>query len=186
MKHSPKILAHAGAVLAVLTLLSCSTTAFRVTVTTDYDRGIAFGKYRTFAIDPAPSGLGAAAEAVLQSTLRSSLAARGLKETSPGNASLYIVSVLNTQERISTMPAGGVTLFRSSNGIYRPGNVAMNMDATQYTEGSLTIDFVDTKTRQLVFRGLAQAVASTAQRNQAAVQDAVTRIVAAFPGSGAQ
>ena len=147
MKNSSKILAHASAVLAVLTLLSCSSTStsFRVTVTTNYDRGIAFGKYRTFAIDAAPSGLGAASEAVLQSTLRSSLAARGLKETSPGNASLYIVSVINTQERISTMPAGGVTLFRSSNGIYRPGNVAMNMDATQYTEGSLTIDFVDTK-----------------------------------------
>jgi hypothetical protein len=184
MKHSSKILAHTSAVLAVLTLLSCSTTS-RVTVKTDYEHGVSFGKYHTYAIDPAPTGLGPSTQAVLQSTLRTSLAARGFKETSPGNASLYIVSTVYTRQKVDVMPTGGVTLYRSSNGQYRPGNVALNADVQQYTEGSLVIDFVDTKTHQLVFRGLAQAVASTAQRNAAAVQDAVNRIVAAYPGPGA-
>lgn len=52
----------------------------------------------------------------------------------------------------------------------------------QYTEGSLVIDFVDSKTHKLVFRGLGQAAVGTTERNAAAIQAAVNKIVAAYPG----
>jgi hypothetical protein len=44
------------------------------------------------------------------------------------------------------------------------------------------IDFVDSKTHKLVFRGLGQAAVGSTERNAAAVQEAVNKIVAAYPG----
>jgi hypothetical protein len=52
----------------------------------------------------------------------------------------------------------------------------------QYTEGTLIIDFVDSKTHKLVFRGLSQAAVGSTERNAAAVQEAVNKIVATYPG----
>ncbi len=181
MKHNPKILAHASIAVAVLTLFACSI-APTVTVKTDYDHAASFGKYRTYTIDTSSTGLGSSAQAMLLSTLRTGLAGRGLKETSAGNASLYIVPRVYTKQMVNVMPTQGVTLYRSSDGLYRPGNVALNANVKEYTEGSLVIDFVDSKTHLLVFRGLAQAaVSSVSERNVAAVQEAVNKIVAAYP-----
>lgn len=181
MKHRPRILAHASIVITVLTLCACSI-APTVTVKTDYDHGASFGKYRTYTIDTSSTGLSPSAQAMLLSTLRTGLAGRGFKETSPGNASLYIVPKVYTKQMVNVMPTQGVTLYRSSDGLYRPGNVALNANVKEYTEGSLVIDFVDSKTHLLVFRGLAQAaVSSMSERNVAAVQDAVNKIVAAYP-----
>jgi hypothetical protein len=181
MKHSSRILAHASVALALLSLFACSV-APQVTVKTDYDHAVSFGKYRTYTIDASSTGLSPSAQAMLLSTLRTGLAGRGLTETSPGNASLYIVPKVYTKQMVNVIPSQGVTLYRSSDGLYRPGNVALNADVKEYTEGSLVIDFVDSKTHSLVFRGLAQAaVSSVSERNVAAVQDAVNKIVAAYP-----
>jgi hypothetical protein len=52
----------------------------------------------------------------------------------------------------------------------------------QYTEGTLIIDFVDARTKNLVFRGPAQAAVGSQAANANAIQEAVTKIVAQFPG----
>jgi hypothetical protein len=161
-------------------LVAC-TTAPSVIVKTDYDHSASFGKYHTYVLDTGPSELGSTNNAVLQQALRSSLAARGLKETSRATASLYIVAAVMTQEKLNVTPGGGVTVTRF--GAYRTW--ALNADVQQYTEGTLIIDFVDSKTRKLVFRGLAQAAVGSQARNANAIQEAVTKIVAQFPGPGA-
>ena len=58
----------------------------------------------------------------------------------------------------------------------------MNAEVQQYTEGTLIIDFVDSKKHKLVFRGLDQAAVGSTERNAAAVQEAVNKIAAAYPG----
>ena len=80
------------------------------------------------------------------------------------------------------MPARGFTVYSSRYGTYGRGHWAMNADVQQYTEGTLVIDFVDSKTHKLVFRGLGQAAVGSTERNAAAVQEAVNKIVAAYPG----
>ena len=162
--------------VAVCGMAAC-TTAPSVTVKTDYDHSASFGKYHTYVLDTAATGLGPTNNAVLGQTLRSSLAARGLKETG-ANASLYIVAAVITREKLNIVPGGGVTVSRF--GAYRTW--AMNADVQQYTEGTLIIDFVDRKTHKLVFRGLAQAAVGTQARNANAIREAVTKIVARFPG----
>ena len=162
--------------VAVCGLAAC-TTAPSVTIKTDYNHSASFDKYHTYVLDTGATGLGPTNNAVLEQTLHSSLAARGLKETG-ANASLYIVAAVITREKLNIVPGGGVTVSRF--GAYRTW--AMNADVQQYTEGTLIIDFVDRKTHKLVFRGLAQAAVGTQARNANAIREAVTKIVARFPG----
>jgi len=180
MRPKFKLLKHVIVSLIFCALAACSTSPY-VTVKTDYDHAAAFGKYHTYAIDTASTGLGPTTAAALQSSLRSSLAARGLKE-SGRNAALYIVPTVFTKEQLNVMPARGYTVYSSRYGTYGRGTWAMNADVQQYTEGTLVIDFVDSKTHKLVFRGLGQAAVGSTERNAAAVQQAVNKIVAAYPG----
>ena len=161
------------------TLAACSTTP-SVAVKTDYDHSATFGKYHTYALDSSPTGLSATGDAALQSALRSSLAGRGLSEAGR-KADLYIVATVFTKEKLHAMPVAGYSYYPSMYGRYMGGST-MNVELRQYTEGSLVIDFVDSKTHKIVFRGLGQAGVSTAERNAAAIRAAVEKIVAAYPG----
>jgi hypothetical protein len=176
MKSMSKLFRY-GTLPAIVCGLAGCTTAPSVTVKTDYDHSASFGKYHTYVLDTAATGLGPTNNAVLEQALRSSLAARGLKETGK-NASLFVVSAVITSEKLNVLPGGGVTVSRF--GAYRTW--AMNAEVQQYTEGTLIIDFVDGKTRKLVFRGLAQAAVGSQARNANAIREAVTKIMAQFPG----
>jgi len=167
--------------LILSALAACNTTP-PVSVKTDYDHSASFGKYHTYALDADLTGLSPTGAAALQQALRSSLAARGLKETPTGKADLYVVPIVFTRQKLDVMPGGGFTYWPSRYGRYGAGGITMNADVTQYTEGSLVIDFVDRKTHKLVFRGLGQAAVGTTERNAAAIQAAVNKIVAAYPG----
>ena len=162
------------------TLTACSTTP-SVTVKTDYNHSATFGQYHTYALDTSSIGLSPTGNAALQEALRSGLASRGFTEKSAGKADLYIVSTVFTREKLHTLPAGGATIWPSHYGPYGVARVGMNVDVTQYTEGSLVIDFVDSKTHKLVFRGLGQAVVGSTERNAVAIRAAVEKIVAAYP-----
>jgi hypothetical protein len=180
MKSMSKLFRYLTLPAIVWGVASC-TTAPSVSIKTDYDHSASFGKYHTYVLDTAATGLGPTNGAVLQQALRASLAARRLKETG-ANASLYIVSAVITSEKLNVVPGYGVTVARF--GAYRTW--AMNAEVQQYTEGTLVIDFVDGKTHKLVFRGLAQAAVGSQQaRNANAIQEGVTKIVAQFPGPGA-
>src|SRR5215470_12696923 len=159
--------------LIVSVLLSGLAACTSVTVKTDYDHSVAFGKYHTYTLDTTLTGLGPTNNAVLQQALRSSLAARGLRETG-ANASLYIVAFVGTREKLNIVPGYGMTVSRI--GAYHTW--AMNADVQQYTEGTLIIDFVDVRTKKLVFRGVGQAAVGSQGANAKAIQDAVTKIVA--------
>ena len=161
-------------------LAACSTTP-SVTVKTDYDHSVTFGKYHSYALDTASIGLSPTGNEALQSSLRSSLAGRGLKESGK-NSDLYIVPTVFTQEKLNVMPGGGYTFYPSVYGRYGMGTRTLNAEVQQYTEGTLVIDFVDRKTHKIVYRGLAQAVVGSTERNAAAIRAAVDKIVAAYPG----
>jgi Domain of unknown function (DUF4136) len=180
MKSISKSLQYLTSLAILCTLAACSTTP-SVTVKTDYDHSATFGKYHTYALDAASIGLSPTGNAALQSALRSSLASRGLKE-SGRNADLYIVPKVFTREQLNVMPGGGATVYPSRYGRYGRGEWVMNAEVQQYTEGTLVIDFVDSKTHKLVFRGLGQAAVGSTERNAAAIQEAVNKIVAAYPG----
>jgi len=85
-----------------------------------------------------------------------------------------------TQEKLHSMPTGGSTYVLSHPG-YRGGDWYINNDVTQYTEGTLVLDFLDRQKHLIVFRGIAQGAVTTSERNAIAIREAVQRIVADLP-----
>ena len=135
MKSISKLLYYLTSLTILCILAACDTTT-PVTVNTAADPTAVFGKYHTYAIDTASIGLSATGSAALQSALRSSLAAKGLKETGSGS-DLYIVPTVYTREKLNVMPGGGYTVYPSAYGGYRTGTVALNAGVQTYNEGTL-------------------------------------------------
>ena len=54
-------------------------------------------------------------------------------------------------------------------------------DVRHYTEGTLILDFVDAKTRKLVFRATGTGTVGSTKANASSIEKAVTKIILAFP-----
>ncbi len=168
-------------IAAASTWLASCTSGPAVSVKTDYNHQVSFTGYKTYALDlsKAPE-LRPTGRAALTESLNSNLAGRGITETSMGQADLVVVPVVFTQEKLHSMPTGGSTYVLAHPG-YRYGSWYVNEDVTQYTEGTLVLDFLDKKKHLVVFRGIGQGAMSTAERNANGIREVVAKIVADFP-----
>lgn len=178
-------------VIAACALVSCST----VTVSTDYDRSAPFTKYKTYTLAPAPQGqtLSPSGEAALRASLRAELAARGITEAARGRGDLAIARHAFLQEKVSMHQytdwgygyQGGWPYRYGTYGVWT-GAPMTYTDVNQYTQGTLVLDFVDTRTNKLVFRGTGEAVAGDPGSNANKIGEAVRKIVAKFPVAAPQ
>jgi hypothetical protein len=172
---------------AALLLAGCST----VTVKTDYDHSTKFGQYHTYTLASATQGLALSptGEAALRDSLRANLAARGITEAPVGTtADLEIVRHVFTKDQISMeqystwgYSYGGRWPARSGYYGMWTGAPMTYTDVRQYTEGTLVLDFVDTKTHQLVFRGTGTGAVGSTQANAKSIEKAVKKILKDFP-----
>ena len=162
-------------------LASCAGIGPSVSVKTDYNHKVSFAGYNTYALDLGESGLRSTGNAALAEALKTNLATKGINEAARGKADLIIVPVAFTQEKIHTMPTGNSTYIIDHGGGYRTGDWMINNDVTQYTEGTLVIDFLDRQKRLIVFRGIGQGAVTTSERNAIAIREAVQKIVADLP-----
>lgn len=194
--HSPtnlmkSFLTKLTAAITVCTLAACST----VTVSTDYDHAAAFGKYKTYSLAPSANGrtLSPTSEAALSNAIRTQLAARGITESTSGKGDLAIVRHVFTEDKVSVQQytdwgyGYGTGAVVGSGWPYGYGSYNMwagaprtYTDVSQYTEGTLILDVVDTSTQKLVFRGTATAVVSGTD-NASKIEKAVEKMVATLP-----
>ena len=168
-------------------LAACST----VSVTTDYDHSTSFAKYKTYSLSPAAQGyvMSPTSEAALTSSLRTQLAQRGITEVAHGKGDLAVVRHVFTKDKVSVQQytdwgygyqGGSWPYGYGSYGMWA-GAPLTYTDVRQYTEGTLILDFVDTHTKKLVFRGVGTAVVGGPDKNAGKIQAAVAKIVAALP-----
>jgi hypothetical protein len=181
MKMKTRFLSFGLLSAACLLLVSCASGPM-VTVATDYNHKISFADYKTYALEmnQAPE-LRPTGRAALVDALKSSLAERGISETSVARADLVVVPRVFTTEKLHTMPTRDTTFVPYRGGEVGSGLWYMNNDVTQYTEGTLVLDFLDPKRRAIVFRGVGKGAMSTPERNALGIRDAVQRIVADLP-----
>jgi hypothetical protein len=179
--------------LILATALICIFSACEtVTVTTDYDHAANFAKYKTYALTPPTRGetMSPTSEAALRDALRAELAAHGLTEAAAKKADLDIVRHVFVQEKTSVQQwtdwgygyHGGWPYSFGSYGMW-PNAPMTYTDVNQYNEGTLILDFVDARTKKLVFRGVGKAVVGGPESNAAKIREAVSKIVAGYPGA---
>jgi hypothetical protein len=176
-----------SAACVVCLIAACET----VSVTTDYDHSANFGKYKTYTLAPPSRGLimSPSARATFRDALRTQLAARGITEATGRKADLDIVPQVFIQRKVSVQQyttwgygyRGGWPYRYGYYGMWR-GAPMTYTDVNQYKEGTLILDFVDARTKKLVFRGVGTAVVGGPQSNAQKIQEAVSKIVAGYPG----
>jgi len=181
-----RLFAVAAICLSLAFLASCSS----VDVKTDYDPDVDFSAYKTYAwvgnggvmegttLESYPL----VAKRVKASTDRD-LQERGLVLVDdPETADFAVVIHAGTEEKMQVTNYGGSYGYYS----YDPwwGPYGGHTDVSYYTEGSLVIDFVDVKSRELAWRGIGTAVVkgySDPEEAQKNIDKVVDRILAGFP-----
>lgn len=147
-------------VLAVAGLLSaCSTPTIR----SDYDHSANFAQYRSFGfmspLGTDTSGYSTLLTARLKTATRGQMEMRGYvySEQSPD---LLVNFNAKLQDKTQVTPAPMIPYYGYRTGFYGgwPGYGWGGNDVYQYTEGTLNVDLIDARRKQLVWEGVSQGI----------------------------
>lgn len=163
-----------AAILALI-LQGCSST----NVTTDYDRQANFGSYKSYNWMPAPDRMSrnplldnSLMRKHVENAVINVLATKGMYaiQLSPD---LLIAYHLGVKEKIDVNSWGY--------GYGRWGAWGSpNVDVRQYKEGTMVIDLVDAKTKELVWRGIGKGAIGSGDP-EVKIREAVTEILSMYP-----
>ena len=160
--------------------VSCSTI---YGVKYDYDQQANFADLKTFDWMPVPEKAGIDSFVVqrVKNAVNTELQAKGLMMTSD-NPDFLIAEHLGKKDKVQINdwgygygPHGGYW-----GGYWGPGGVS----TYEYEEGSLILDFVDAKSKKMIWRGVAKAEidsAKTPEKKDKLTNEAVHEILKIFP-----
>jgi hypothetical protein len=175
-----------SALVVAATLAGCSSVKIR----TEFDPAAPFASYRSYAwVTSAPGSEQAApmrdprVRAQVVAALDREMAKKGLVLTSIDASPDFLVSVLgwsNTQ--IDVQNYGYAYGASYAYGPYGPTTVAAPVtQVREYTEGTLLLDFVDAKTKKLVWRGTATDTIASPESVRASIDEAARKLLEAYP-----
>lgn len=179
--------------LAIFFIAGCSA----VQVSQDYDMTTEFQRYRTFdwAPGPAPKSNDILMDSQfmdrrVRRAVEETLSAKGFSHT-PGEKPDFKVTyhiVVRSRIEIDSFNTGfgGYGYRYPYWGYPYPfwGGIDYRTYVTQYDEGTLIIDFTDTRSNQLIWRGIGTRRVNqqaNPERTTAAVNETVAEILAQFP-----
>jgi hypothetical protein len=172
---------HAAVSCATLTALLLAGCATGPKIRYDEDPAANFADYKTYGFLPELEkedfGYQSLLTQYLKEAISREMAARGYQRAA--NPDLLVNFYVNTQEKVraTTTPTMGPGIggYYGYRGAYYGGWGGYETTVTQYTEGTLSIDLVDAKRRQLVWNGI--AVGRIRQATLDDLQGAVNRVV---------
>ena len=173
----------AFSLLAILMACSSSTLNF------DYDPEVNFATLKTFdwMKQPAKSGGGVKAALTrntfldkrIKNAVNTQLVAKGLRQDS-NNPDFLIAYHVGVEDKIDVQDWG---YAYSRRGRYW-GVARRNVAVHQYKQGTLILDFVDVKTKELIWRAAGSGVAKenpTPEQQQKSLNEAVAKFLENFP-----
>lgn len=174
-------------VVAGWLLSSCASSP--VSTTADYDRSADFSAYRTFGFfDPLgtdSAGYESLVTQTLKSAVQREMETRGYRYSDAQPDLLINFNArLAQQTRISQTPAPPPMYYGYRRGYYGSwGGYSTETRVDQYVEGTLNIDIVDARRKQLVWEGIAvgRVTKKSQEDRQAAIRAAVAEIFAKYP-----
>jgi len=154
------------------TLFSCAS----VQVKTDYDTQTDFSKYKTFAFYKKGIDQSKISDLDKRRILRAidkKLTAKGMKKSS--NPDLLVSIFAKAQKQVNVYNNSWYPYYYTP---YYRNNVS------QYVQGTLFIDLIDAKKKQLVWQGIGKGALSTSskpEKKEARIQEIVAEILAKYP-----
>ncbi len=179
---------------SLVLLVGCSS----IQVSTDYDPTADFSKYKSFGW---PTGDRPPDDALaknpllakrIEASIGQAIEARGFTMQEGGMPDIVIITHGGTQEKMqvtnySTGYYGGYGGYHGY-GMRDPwgygGYGGTRTDVSYYEEGTLVIDFIDTDTKELVWRGMGTKILGSGtdpEKVQANVDKMVEKMLATFP-----
>ena len=167
--------------LVALLVTSCSS----VKVATDYDTKVDFNQYKTFAFYK--TGIDKAAVSELDKkrimrAIESELVAKGMTKSS--NPDVLVSMFTKSRERVNVRDNS----FRYGYGYgwgWNPWmwNGADRLNVNQYTEGTLFLDIIDAKKKELVWQGIGTGALrmKNVEKKEARIKEFVAEIMAKYP-----
>jgi Domain of unknown function (DUF4136) len=151
----------------VAALVGCASAH----VDTDWDRGVRFADYHTYAWMDTPQmqamQRGTLFDRRLRSAVEGQLSAKGFRKSDAGgDPDVLLVYHVGAQDKID---------------VQRWGYAGRRWDVRQYREGALVIDIVDARSRSLVWRGTATDEVSGSDGAGQKLEKAVQKMFARFP-----
>jgi Domain of unknown function (DUF4136) len=167
------------AVSAALLLASCSTLKTSV----DYDRSANFSTYKTFSWRDSGEIRNPLLAKRIEAAVTSELSKKGLTQASGDDADLWVVAHprLSQETQVTTYNSGWGYGWR-----YRGGGVS-TAKVEQIPVGTLIVDLVDAKQKELVWRGIASDTLkpeNSPEEKEMALAKAVAEMFAKYPPAG--
>lgn len=135
-------------------------------VSVDATPGANFAAYQTFGFVNArpPAGMDPVAYERIRQGVEQGLTAKGYSKAEPGDLSVVITLGARDKTDVETW-----------------GRFGRQVDVHQYTEGQLSVDVFDTKTRQPLWHGQATETVNPQKLDPQKMEAAVADIMAKFP-----
>lgn len=172
--------------LATLGAMALTGCASSIDVNSDYPREANFGSYQTFGFVPekllivaSPEPVNPQLEGRLRSAAAEALMAKGYRQTArPDEADFVLSFYLGARDQVRTNSFPDPYQESWSWEEQGPGGV----EVRTYTEGTLSIDMFEVKTRQPVWHGSATRTLTRADRgDERVVKAVVDAILEQFP-----
>lgn len=164
--------------LLLFVLASCSS----VRVNSDYDKNVSFDGYKTYAYHKSGIDKVEISDLDKKRILRSIdevMVAKGM--TKSDNPDLMINFFTKEREQVD------VNQFNAGWGYgwgwgWNPWMWGGNTSVYRYTEGTLTIDFIDNKKKELVWQGMGEGVLTkNTEKKDENIKEFVTKILEQYP-----
>ena len=160
--------------IITLAIISCSS----VRVTTDYDTKVDFNQFKTFAFYK--TGIDKATISDLDKkrimrAIETELLAKGMTKSAKPDVLVSLFTKSRNRVDVTDNFYGG---------FYYPRYYGMNqLSVLQYTEGTLFIDLLDAKKKELVWQGVGSGTLSNSsvERKEAKIKEFVNEILAKYP-----
>lgn len=175
--------------IGFMAISACSTLA----VDYDYNQNTDFTTYKNYDWMPFPKNMqvNPLNRSRFVTAVNVNLASKGLRQN-PAKADLYIAAHFGKEEKVD-LTSWGYTYapediylgYGYRHSIHSPAlTSSYGISTYRYEEGTLILDFIDTKTKQLIWRATAKAVVSpesSPQKQTEKINDAVQEILSNFP-----
>lgn len=164
--------------LCLVLMMAMASAALAQKVTTDYNKGEDFSKYKTFTWIKAPKTTDPLMQQRVIDDVNSALAARGLKLVA-GEADLCIAAHAATKEERTLN-----TFYDGFGGGWRWGGRFGDATTTvnSYEVGTLVVDIFDAQTKEAIWRGTStKTLSENPQKNAESLNKAILKMFEKFP-----
>ena len=158
--------------------VAASACGLKLYTSSDFDHSVDFTQYHTYSFYlQASLGVSEFNDVRIRNSIKEVMSSKGYVE-SDENPDLLIdaISMMLNKQSVS---------INANNRGYRPGPMASSiatMKTTNYKEGTLVIEVIDTKTGKLVWTGTGSGEVTKQPRNlDQAVKEIVSKIMNGFP-----